>query len=53
MHAAGEQVTLGALVQANFGGTLRLHGRPITPPPPWGSPASASLQPGRRRRAPA
>ncbi|MFI6711674.1 P1 family peptidase [Nonomuraea sp. NPDC050478] len=31
LHAAGEQVTLGALVQANFGGTLRLHGRPITP----------------------
>lgn len=27
----GETVTVGALVQANFGGTLRVHGRRITP----------------------
>ncbi|MDA0636759.1 P1 family peptidase [Nonomuraea sp. MCN248] len=31
VRAEGADVTLGALVQANFGGTLRLHGRPITP----------------------
>ncbi|MGI5272085.1 P1 family peptidase [Nonomuraea sp. CA-218870] len=31
VRVEGAEVTLGALVQANFGGTLRLHGRPITP----------------------
>ncbi|MFD6285581.1 P1 family peptidase [Streptomyces sp. NPDC060205] len=28
---AGEEVTLGVLVQANFGGTLRVSGRTVTP----------------------
>ncbi|MFJ8906951.1 P1 family peptidase [Streptomyces sp. NPDC102351] len=28
---AGRRVTVGALVQANFGGTLRVHGRTVSP----------------------
>ncbi|MGW2520887.1 P1 family peptidase [Streptomyces sp. NPDC001617] len=31
LHLAGREVTLGVLVQANFGGTLRVGGRTLTP----------------------
>lgn len=34
LRAAGSRVTLGVLVQANFGGTLRLRGRLVPPPAP-------------------
>lgn len=40
------QVMVGALVQANFGGTLRVHGRTITPPPSRGAAEKSSADDG-------
>ncbi|MFG1946553.1 P1 family peptidase [Nonomuraea sp. NPDC048826] len=66
VRAGDAPITLGALVQTNFGGTLRLHGHPITPtslglptppspvpsPPDPPTPASSVLPaPGARSGA--